>query len=156
MDRRQRADLEGAQALGRLSDTMVFSLGRALRERSGTVLPAEDLRSFADAASLFEWLASDTQTPPVRSDGMFTSGGYLDALRVVQGRAKGAHVERYAQRLATLLRTVVERQSVAEGEEDALEALRDLFADVGELTLSRAGELSLSQETHWPPMRQAI
>lgn len=156
MDRRRRADLEGVQALGRLSDEMVFSLGRALRERD-TKLADKDLRCFAVAAELFELLATDETTVPDRTDGMmFSASGYLDALHAVQGRAEGDQPEEYAGGLAGVLRTVIERGSVSQAERPALESLRELFAEVGEATLSRAGELSLPQEAHWPPLRQAI
>jgi hypothetical protein len=156
MDRRRRADLEGAQALGRLSDEMVFSLGRAVREPNG--LADDDLASFAHAAELFELLASDDKAVPDRPDGMmFSAGGYLDALHVVQDRADEGQIEEYAGRLAQVLRNVIAHRSVSDEDGPVLESLRDLFAEVGEATLSRAGDLSLPREAHWPtPLRQAI
>lgn len=157
LDRRRRTDLEGVQALGRLSDEMVFSLGRTLREEVGARLPDEDLHCFAAAATLFELLASDAATIPDSPDGMmFSPSGYLDALHAVQGRAEGERPEEYASEVAHVLRTVIDRGAIAEDERPILESLRELFAEVGEVTLSRAGELSLPQEAHWPPMRQAI
>jgi hypothetical protein len=135
---------------------MVFSLGRAVRAGFGALSDA-DLGSFARAAELFELLASGDDAVPERPDGlMFSGGGYLDALHIIQGRADGDQLEDYARSLARALRTIIERQSVSDEDRPVLESLRDLFAEVGEATLSRAGELSVPQEAHWPSLRQAI
>jgi hypothetical protein len=159
LDRRRRADLEGAQALGRLADEMVFSLGRAVREGDAGVTDA-DLAVFDRAAQLFECLVNEDDALPEHSNEMmFDSSGYLDALQVVQQHADGDQdvFEEYAHRLIALLREVIERRAVAGADEKLLlESLRDLFAEVGEATLSRAGELSLPQEQHWLTLRQAI
>lgn len=154
LDRRRRNELEGVQELGRLSDEMVFSLGRAMR---APALTTDDLAVFERAASLFDLLASDDVTVPDRTEGMMLStGGFLDAMHVVAVRAGGDELEAYARRLAELLRGIIDRGRVSAEEEPQLQSLRDLFAEVGEATLSRASELSLPRETHWPPMRQAI
>lgn len=154
MDRRRRTDLEGAQALGRFSDQMVFSIGRTLREGS---VQQDDIRSFRSAADLFELLARDDVGVPDTVETMtFSAGGYLDALRAVQDHAEEGQLEDYAARMESLLRTVADRAEVLQEERDELESLRDLFAEVGEVTLSRAGELSLPQEAHWPQLRQVI
>jgi hypothetical protein len=155
LDRRRRADLEGVQSLGRLADEMVFSLGRALRDNAP--LPDQDRQTLAHAAELFELLASDETTVPEETGGMmFSASGYLDALHAVEGRAAGHQPEQYAGGLAGVLRGVIQRGTVADEERPVLESLREMFAEVGEATLSRAGDLSVSQESHWPLVRQAI
>ena len=67
-------------------------------------------------------------------------------MHIVQGRADDDQFEEYARHLAALLRGIIERRSVSDDEKPPLESLRDLFAEVGEATLSRAGELSLPQK----------
>jgi hypothetical protein len=153
MDRRRRADLEEAQMLGRLSDEMVFSLGRVLRDE----LNDEDLEVLARAAELFEQLGSDEASLGPESPGaMFRQSSYLDALQVVEHRVEGEdEIEGYTRHLAELLRRVIERRGAREEESPVLESLRDVFVEVGEATLARAGDLSLPQTAHWPPARQA-
>ena len=156
IDRRRRTDLEGVQALGRLADEMVFSLGRAMRSGEQG-LDEADLSVLGRAAQLFELLAGNDETIPDQLGGMmFDPRGYLNVLQVVQHRAQGDQLEDYARRVTELLYAVIERRSVAPEETEALERLRALFTEVGETTLARAGELSLPQESHWPPLRQAI
>jgi len=154
MDRRRSANLDGVQALGRLSDQMVFSLGHALY---GPALEDEDFECFTVAAALFELIADGVPRMPQPSHGMlFSASGFLNALHVVEQRSNGEGVEDYARQTSESLRRIVAARDVPNEDRPILEPLRELFAEVGEVTLSQAGELSLPEEAYWPPIRQAI
>lgn len=153
MDRSTRDELEGVLSLGRLADRMVFALGRAIR---GEALDVSDLPLLERAKQLFELMASeDVIVVDHHHDRMLNDASYLDALQVVELSLEGADVEDFAQRLVTLLNQVV-AGNVTDNEREALVALRELFSEVGEATLARAGELSRPrQETSWQLMRPA-
>lgn len=152
LDRRRRNELEGVLSLGRLADTMVFVLGRALRAEP---LRDEDVRALERARRLFELMANEEVIVLDKTDDrMLNDDTYLDALHVVEVRAGGADVDESARRYAELLQKV-QRGEINVKEREELSALRELFAEVGETTLSRAGELSRPrQEPPWRRMRQ--
>lgn len=153
VERGSRDELEGVQELGRLADEMIFALGRVVRSED---LEDEDRSVIERAKQLFEMMASPDVVVPDRIDAMMINpGSYLDALHVVETRAGHADVEAYAGHLAELLQRLVDQEQVSDNERAELGSLRELFAEVGEATLSRAGELSLPQDSPWPRMRQA-
>ena len=154
LDRRRRDELEGVLSLGRLADRMVFVLGRVLR--SDAPQP-DDSETLAQARRLFELMSEEKVIVLDRSDDrMFSDESYLDALHVVELRAKGAEAEDCARRYAELLQKAATPGEIDDDERMGLAALRDLFADVGETTLSRANELCRPwQESPWQIMQPA-
>lgn len=155
LDRRRHEELEGALALGRLADRMIFALGRATRKQP---LQPEDKPAVAAAQKLFDLMATEdvivlgTDTTASR---MLNDDSYLEALHVFQLKANGGDLETRAQRYRDLLQKVYDQAALTEEERDVeLIELRDLFDAVGETTLVRAGELSRErQEPPWRLMR---
>lgn len=154
LDRQGRNELEGVLSLGRLADRMVFALGRVIRSEP---LHADDAPALEHARQLFELMTKEEVIVlDSADDRMLNDDSYLDALHVVELRAEGAEVEQYAQHNVDLLRRVVDGQ-ITDEERVELAAVRELFAEVGETTLSHANELSRPrQEPSWRRMRQAI
>jgi hypothetical protein len=155
LDRRRRDELEGVSNLGRLADKMVFALGRVMRSDDFRPDPA-DLPVLERARHLFELMTTeDVIVLDQSEDRMLNNDSYLDALHAVQLRA-GPEVAEYAQRYVDLLQNVI-NGTISEEQRADLDALQELFAEVGEITMSRASELSRPrQEPSWRRMRQAI
>jgi hypothetical protein len=87
---------------------------------------------------------------PTTADQMLTDDSYLDVLQVVELRAGGNLPER-AKGYAELLSRARE-VGLSDAERSGLGELRKLLVAVGEMTLSRANELSRSQiEPSWRP-----
>lgn len=153
LDRRIREELAGVLALGRFAEKMVFTLGRVAR---GEHLSPEDEAVMHSARALFDLMTKQdvvvVGAPPRQ---MLSDDSYLDALHVVQLQAGGTDVEASAQQYVELIDKALAR-ALSTDEHASVEALRDLFEEVGETTLARANEISRTpQEPSWRLMRPA-
>jgi hypothetical protein len=153
LDRRTREELSGVLSLGLLSERMVLALGRAM---NGNDLTEDDLDAIAAARRLFERMTEeDVIVIEGPEDRMLNDESYLDALHVVQLQTGGAEIEPAVRRYVDLLEKLINDQ-ISEEQREELTSLRDLFVEVGEMTLSRANELSRTrQDPSWRPMRLA-
>ncbi len=153
LDRRRRDELEGVLNLGRLADKMVFALGRALRSEE---LRPDDVLACERARQLFELMTrEDVIVLDSAHDRMLNDESYLDALHVVELRAHG-ELEDVARRYVELLERLA-TEGVSDEERADLTAMRELFIELGEATISHANELSRPrQEPSWPQTRHAI
>jgi hypothetical protein len=150
LDRRSREELSGVLSLGLLSERIVLTLGRALRDEK---LSDDDRQALDSARRLFELMTNeDVIVIDSLEDRMLTDESYLDALHVVQMQAPGSEIEESARRYLDILQSLIDGHVTPE-ERDDVTALRELFVEVGETALSRANDLSRTPQEHsWRPM----
>jgi hypothetical protein len=146
-------ELTGVLSLGLLAESAVMALGRAIRSEP---LRDEDVRALEQAQQLFALMATqDVVVVDAFDNTMLTDESYLDAVRVVELREDDGELQERAARYVELIRSALDGDVA--GIEDELANLRELFAAVGEATLTRANEISrASQESSWRPAHQLI
>jgi hypothetical protein len=148
-DRHKSHEMAGVLSLGLLSERMVLALGRVGRSEE---LTEEDRQAIQRATELFELMTTrDVIVVGATVNRMLSDASYIDALEALQGQTDGGDIEDYAERYSELLRKVLAGEA-GEDERAELEALRNLFVEVGLTTLSRANEISRTrQESPWLP-----
>jgi hypothetical protein len=148
----QQTELASATSTGLLAEEMVFAIGRLLRERSRP--EGEDAKAIEAGRVLLNSAVDPSLgvSQPGLSQ-LSQSEGTLDTIRAVLVQAPGEDVKNYVQRLDRALKRALEDSGEDfDAYEDDLIAVRDLFATVGHLTLSRANRLTRSPQEHlgWP------
>lgn len=147
----QIEELANAASAGLLAEEMVFAMGRILR---GEPLDqSEERESVALGKAVLESLTSSDLTipPPEGMSQLAADDEALDALHAVMIQAPERDVREYLGRLVDVLDLVLKQEDVSSYQAE-LEALQELFATLGSITLARANSLSKGPEERltWP------
>jgi len=145
------AELANATSTGLLAEEMVFAVGRLIR---GEAELSQDDRQILEEGRRLLRSAVDP-SPGEAQPGLSQLSepeGTLDTIRAVLMQAPDANVKSYVEALDAALGGIVDEERDPSAYEAELDKIRDLFATVGHLTLSRANRLTRSpqDQLEWP------
>lgn len=138
-------ELASATSTGLLAEEMVFVISDLLRERTK---PAQKgLEVITEGRELLKSAGGSPQDEAMPSLSQLSEPeGTLDTIRAVLAQDPNADVESYVNRLDAALAEILEGGDNPTIHDTELTEVRDLFATVGHLTLSRANRLTRSPQ----------
>lgn len=138
-------ELASATSTGLLAEEMVFVISDLLREKAKP--KQEDLQIIAEGRELLRSAVGSPQDEGTPSLNQLSEPeGTLDTIRAVLVQDPNADVKSYVQRLDAALGEILESEDSPAIHEAELTEVRNLFATVGHLTLSRANRLTRSPQ----------
>lgn len=144
-------ELANATSTGLLAEEMVFVISDLLRER--TRPGQEGLRIIGEGRDLLKSAVGSPAGDAISSLSKLSEPeGTLDTIRAVLVKDPKADVEGHVRRLDSALGEILEGDKDPMAHEAELMDIRELFATVGHLTLSRANRLTRSPQERlgWP------
>jgi hypothetical protein len=136
----QLEEVSGAVSLGLLASDIVIATSKVLRGAD----PSSSERSALESGeALLRAMSAplDDVRPPHRLGHLGSKSSAIDALHAVQMRVPGEDVQEYVKPLADAMREVLAGAPVATHTTE-IESVRDLFASLSEMEVSRVTNLS--------------
>jgi hypothetical protein len=133
-------EVSGAVSLGLLASDIVIASSKLLR---GAELADSDRSALEHGESLLEAMSAplDDVQPPHRLGQLGSKNSAIDALHAVQVRVPGEDVHEHVRPLANAVKQVLGGGPVAQHRTE-IESVRDLFAFLSELEVSRVTNMS--------------
>lgn len=139
-DEYQLEEVSGAVSLGLLASDIVIATSKVLR--GADLSPSESLALKGGEAILRALSAPlDDIRPPHRLGQLGSKSSAIDALRAIQVRVPGEDVHEYVKPLADAVEKVLAGEPAAAHSEQVA-SVRDLFASLSEMEVSRVTNLS--------------
>lgn len=144
-------ELANATSIGLLAGEMVFVVGELLEKNAQ---PDDGARKIIESGrSLLASVANPTPGGAQHNlDQLAESEGALDTIQAVLAQAPDGDVESYMSPLENALRKILDEHDDPVKYASELNSVRELFAMIGQLTLSRANRLTRSpqEQLQWP------
>jgi len=138
-------ELASATSTGLLAEEMVFVISNLLRDKARP--GQEGIQVIEEGRELLKSVAGSAQDDAAPSLSQLSEPeGTLDTIRAVLTKDPKADVKSYVKRLDGALAEVLEGGKDPVIQQVELTEVRDLFAAVGHLTLSRANRLTRSPQ----------
>lgn len=136
----QLEEMSGAVSLGLLASDIVIAASRILR---GAGASEADRAALGGGEALLRALSAplDDVRPPARLGHLGSKSSAMDALHAIQVRIPDGDVQEYVRPLADAVRMVLEGKPASEYAKE-IESVRDLFASLSEMEVSRVTNLS--------------
>jgi hypothetical protein len=136
----QLEEVSGAVSLGLLASDIVIATSKVLRG----VAPSSSERAALESGEVLLRAMSapiDDVRPSHRLGQLGSKSSAIDALHAVQLRVPGEDVQEYVKPLADAVRKVLDGTPITTHTAE-IESVRDLFASLGEMEVSRVTSLS--------------
>jgi hypothetical protein len=139
-DEYQLEEVSGAVSLGLLASDIVIATSKVLR---GADLSGSETGALRSGETLLRAMSTplDDVRPPRRLGQLGSKSSAIDALRAIQVRMPGEDVQEYVKPLADAVRKVLAGEPLAAHLAE-VESVRDLFASLSEMEVSRVTNLS--------------